>query len=178
MAKYDLTIIASGIDVEDEGLEDRFYEAGCSDATISHQKGVVIVEFRREAKSFLHALVSAIMCVLATGAKIERVEPDHLVSLSDIAKRTGLSRAALSLYAKGERAQHFPGPIARVTSESPLWDWLAVTRWMYLHDKLDRAAVLQAKAVREANIAVVTGFEHHRLAPFLKRHDEPAKQFA
>jgi len=39
------------------------------------------------------------------GATVERIEPDHLVSLADIARRAGLTRAAISLYAKGMRAQ-------------------------------------------------------------------------
>ena len=57
------------------------------------------------------------------GARVERIEPDHLVSMADIARRAGLTRAAISLYAKGMRAQEFPAPVARVTSEIPLWDW-------------------------------------------------------
>ncbi len=45
-------------------------------------------------------------------------------------RRAGLRRAAISLYAKGMRAQEFPAPVARVTSESPIWDWYEMARWM------------------------------------------------
>ena len=54
-------------------------------------------EFGREARNFVHAVVSAVFDVMRTGAKIERIEPDYLVSLSEIAKRSGLSRSAVSL---------------------------------------------------------------------------------
>ncbi|MBA4010764.1 MAG: hypothetical protein C0481_02755 [Phenylobacterium sp.] len=155
MRKFELTIIASGLDPEADDFEDRLYEAGCDDATVSVQKGLIILEFTRDERNFVHALVSAIENVRAAGAAVERIEPDHLVSLSDIARRAGLSRAAVSLYVKGERASDFPAPVARVTTDSPLWDWVDVSRWMYRHEKLDLEAVLTAKTVREANMVVL-----------------------
>lgn len=156
MKSHEFTIVASGIDPQAADFEDRFFEAGCNDATIVYQKGVVILEFARTAKTFLHALASAVTDVRAAGARIERIEPDHLVSLSEIAKRTGLSRSAVSLYAAGERGENFPAPVARVTTESPLWDWVDVARWMYRRRSMDLDAVVQAKLVKDANIAVLT----------------------
>jgi hypothetical protein len=44
------------------------------DATISYQKGRIIVHFAREADSIELAIVSALECVKATGAMVERVE--------------------------------------------------------------------------------------------------------
>jgi hypothetical protein len=152
MKTQEFTIVASGMDPQADDFEDRFFEAGCGDATISFQKGAIILEFAREAPSFAKALVSAFADVQRAGAKVERIEPDYLVSLSDIAARSGLSRAAISLYGKGERAQGFPAPVARVTSESPLWDWVDVARWMRQHRKLAANDVLQASLVREANL--------------------------
>ena len=91
---HEFTIVASGLDPEMEGYEDRFFDAGCDDATLSFQKGVIIAEFAREAVSFSKAVSSAYEDVMRTGAKVERVEPDYLVSLSDIAERSGLTRQA------------------------------------------------------------------------------------
>jgi hypothetical protein len=156
MNKYHFTIIASGIDPDSEDFEDRFFEAGCDDATISVQKGAIILEFSREAKSFPHALVSAFVCVSKAGAKVVHFEPDHLVSLSDIAERTELSRAAISLFAKGERGKDFPAPVAKVTTESPLWDWVEVARWMYRRRTLSLHHVVEARIVRQANLALLT----------------------
>jgi|SRR6185437_4275570 len=152
MKTHEFTIVASGLNPEADDFEDRFYEAGCNDATISFQKGAIILEFAREAATFSKALISAFADVQRAGAKVERIEPDYLVSLSDIAARSGLSRAAISLYGKGERGQGFPAPVARITSESPLWDWVDVARWMRQQRKLTANDVLQASLVREANL--------------------------
>jgi hypothetical protein len=151
MKTHEFTIVASGLDPEIDGYEDRFFEAGCDDATLSFQKGVIIAEFAREAVSFSKAIATAYEDILKTGAKIERVEPDYLVSLSDIAERSGLTRQAISLYAKAERGSGFPNPVARVTSNSPLWDWLEVTEWLHALSKIDVAAVVEARIVKEAN---------------------------
>lgn len=152
MTTHEFTIIASGLDAEADDFEDRFFAAGCDDATISFQKGAIILEFAREASSFAKALVSAFADVLRAGAEVERIEPDYLVSLSDIAERSGMSRAAISLYTKGARGRDFPAPVARVTSDSPLWDWSDVSRWMLHHKKLSPNDVFKARLVKEANL--------------------------
>ena len=104
------------------------------------------------------ALVSAVVNVYAAGARVERIEPDHLVSLSDIAKRTGVTRAAISNYSRGERRLNstFPSPVARVTSDTPLWDWVAVAKWLHEQNKIDAADVVRARIVKEANLVVET----------------------
>jgi predicted DNA-binding transcriptional regulator AlpA len=151
MKVHEFTIIASGFHPDVDDIANIFYEAGCDDATLAFQKGVLIIEFDREASSFSAAVMSAVECVLKAGAKIERFEPDHLVSLADIAKRTGLSRSALTNYHKGERRDGFPPPVARVTSESPLWDWCEVATWLNEHEQIDREEVVRARIVKEAN---------------------------
>jgi hypothetical protein len=155
MKTYEFTIIASGLDPTAPDFEDRFFEANCDDATLAFVKGRIVVEFQREARNFSHALASAIQDVMRTGATIEHIEPDYLVSLSDIAERCSLSRSALSLFAKGERGESFPSPIARITSESPLWDWVHVARWMFRRKTISLATLVQAKIVRDANRAIV-----------------------
>ena len=148
---HNFTIIASDIDIEREDFSDPFFEAGCDDATISIQKGLVVLEFDREARSFSSALLSAIVAVESAGAKVERVEPDYLVNASDIALRAKLGRSAVSNYALGLRGKGFPHPVARVTTDSPLWDWVQVSRWMYNHRRIARSAVVEAAVVREIN---------------------------
>lgn len=157
MKTHEFAIIASGLDPMAEDFEDTFFEAGCSDATLSFQKGAIILEFARDAETFSSAVISAFSDVMGAGAKVERFEPDPLVNLSDIAARTGLSRAALSLYASGARAAHFPPPTARVTSDSPLWDWCLVSEWMYAHHKVDQEVVIRARLMKEANRIIETG---------------------
>jgi predicted DNA-binding transcriptional regulator AlpA len=152
MKVHEFTIIASGLDPEAEDFESRFFEAGCDDATIAFQEGAIIVEFSREAVSFSKAVETACENVLAAGAAIERVEPDHLVSLTEIAERCGLTKQAISLYTDGKRGEDFPNPVARVTSRHPLWDWSQVAEWLHRHDRLDREEVVRARIVKEANL--------------------------
>jgi transcriptional regulator with XRE-family HTH domain len=159
MKTFEFTVVAAGLDPRADDFEDRFFAAGCDDATISFQKGAIILEFARNAGSFADAVRSALLNVVQAGAKPVHIEPDYLVSLSDIAERAGLSRAAISLYASGERGKDFPAPVARVTTESPLWDWVEVADWMHRHDKLPVEALAAAKVVRAANLAVQSAAE-------------------
>ncbi len=152
MKKFEFAIIASGRDPEDDDFEDSFYEAGCADATLSYQKGVIIVEFNRKAVTFSQAVISACENVISTGAMVERIEPDHLVSLSEMAERCPVTKQAISLYSDGKRGEGFPNPAACVTSKHPLWDWSEVAEWLYAHQKLSLDDVVQARIVKAANV--------------------------
>jgi len=154
MNSYEFTIIASGLDPDADDFADRFFKAGCEDATLSFQKGLILLDFEREARTFLSAVVSAIRDVRRAGATVEGVEPSSLVSLSDIAARAQLSRAATSLYAQGKRAGGFPAPVARVTTESPLWDWAEVARWLFLRNQVDRLTVVRARVTKAIGLAM------------------------
>jgi len=171
--KFEFAIVASGLDPERDDFFDRFYDAGCDDATVAFQKGHIILDFTREAATLEDAIASAIADVANAGAKVERVEPDPLVSLSDMAARAGLTRAAMTNYFKGLRAENFPAPVARVTTESPLWEWATVARWMFQNNKLTREAALEAEIVRQANEAVAKG--DVRIGARLKKR---AKEYA
>jgi predicted DNA-binding transcriptional regulator AlpA len=167
MKTYEFSIIASGLDPRAEDFETRFYDAGCDDATVSFQRGHIIVDFAREAESADAAISSAIDAVAATGAVVGRVEPDPLVSLAEIAARTGMTRAAMTHYSKGTRGRNFPAPIAKITSDSPLWDWATVAQWLFHHKKLPREVAIEAQTVKEANDAIKGG--KRAIGPLLKR---------
>jgi predicted DNA-binding transcriptional regulator AlpA len=175
MKTFEFSIVASGLDHEAEGFADLFFDAGCDDSTVSFQKGHIILDFAREAKSLAAAIASAVEDVRKAGATVNRVEPDPLVSLSDMASRAGMSRSALTLYAKGARGRDFPAPIARVTSESPLWDWATVARWMFENEKLDKQTALDADTVSYANAAIREGGSNIG-AKLKKRAEDYAKE--
>ena len=156
MRTFEFTIIATGLDPEAEDFADRFFEAGCDDATISFQKGVIVLDFAREANTFASAVLTACADCAKAGANILHVEPDNLVSLSDIAKRAQLTRAAVSYYTRGERDCGFPAPIARVTTDSPLWDWPVVAQWLYARSKLPPHIVVYARIVKHVNTAIAS----------------------
>jgi|SRR5665811_244518 len=162
MKTYEFSVIASGLDPQAEDFEARFYDGGCDDALVSFQKGHIIIDFAREAESIDAAIASAIENVAALGATVDRVEPDPLVSLADIAARTEMSRAAMSLYAKEQRAEGFPAPVAKVTSNSSLYDWPEVSMWLCRHGKVDRDTAIAAAVVKEANTAICAGVLHMR----------------
>jgi hypothetical protein len=151
MKVYDFTFIASGVDPESPTLVDRFFEAGCDDATLAFMRGRLAVCFAREAENYSHAVVTAYRDVLRAGANVERFEPDFLVNANEIADRSGLTRAAISLYSKGSRGEGFPSPYAKVTSESPLWDWVQVSGWLYKNGKLPIESVVNARIDRAVN---------------------------
>ena len=65
-----------------------------------------------------------------------------------------MSRAAMTQYSKGQRSKDFPSPVARVTSDSPLWDWATVAKWLFQHEKIGRDTAMEAAAIRAANAAI------------------------
>ena len=160
MKTFEFTIVASGVDHEADDFEDRFFEAGCDDATIAFARGAILLQFMRKAETLSDAVCSAIDAIKSVGASVDRVEPDHLVSLSEIAERANVSRAAISLYAKGERGANFPHPVARVTTGSPLWDWTHVARWLHERSQLAEDLVAEAEVIRAANDTLAD--EHKR----------------
>ncbi|WP_342627186.1 hypothetical protein AAC691_12920 [Nguyenibacter vanlangensis] len=151
MKTYEFSIIASGLDEAADDFEGRFYDNGCDDATVSFQKGNIILDFAREAESLNSAIESAIADVRRAGAKVERVEPDPLVSLTDIATRSGISKAAVSLYVANKRGEGFPSPCARVTTSTPLWQWSVVARWMVFRGVVSGSVLDDAVTLQRVN---------------------------
>lgn len=151
MTNYEFTIVATGLSLDDDDWQERFFDAGCHDALVAIQRGLFVLRFDREAASFAEAIESAIRDVEDAGAKVNRVEPEPLVSASDIAERSGLSRQLVSLYANGSRGKDFPIPVAGATTAKPLWKWCHVAKWLANSGKLDANAVAEAEAIDLAN---------------------------
>jgi hypothetical protein len=154
MQTYEFTFIVSGIDPNDADFENRFFEAGCDDATLALMKGVVAVSFDRVGESFSQAVASAYRDILKVGVTVERFEPDFLVSATEIAERSALTRAAVSNYVRGLRGNGFPAPVARITSESPLWDWVEVAGWLHQKGQVAHEVVVAAGIARDVNLIV------------------------
>lgn len=154
MREYEFAIIVSGIDPSGNDFEDRLFEAGCDDATLMLSRGAVAVCFIRESEDFAEAVLSACRDLDRAGVIIERLEPDFLVNQSEIAVRANLTRAAISNYVSGERGTDFPPPHARVTTSSPLWDWVDVASWLHAHQAVPAEAVIEARITRAVNLAI------------------------
>ena len=97
------------------------------------------------------------------GARVIRVEPDELVTASEIAERTGRTRESIRLLAAGKRGQGgFPPPLRGMKSRIRLWRWAEVALWL-----AEREGDLTDPLVDEAHtIAAINGaLELRRHAP-------------
>jgi hypothetical protein len=132
-AIHSFTLFFSGADVLDDERLDSLYEAGCDDALFGARDGAQYGAFDREAPSFSEALASAIRDVISAvpDLRITRIEPDELVTMATIAKRSGLSREYIRLLSNQQRGPGgFPAPIAYVDDRTRLWHWPDVARWL------------------------------------------------
>lgn len=177
MTDYEFTIVATGLSLDNDEWQERFLDAGCDDALAAIQRGMFVLRFDREAASFAEAVETAIQDVEAAGAKVLRIEPDPLVSASDIAERSGLSRQLVSLYANGNRGSDFPAPIACATTAKPLWKWCHVAKWLANNDKLDPNAVVEAEAIDQIN-EKVAGAGNLQALNKTAVEEEPIKNFS
>lgn len=133
MKNYNFLFVLSGISAPTENFEDRLFEAGCDDATLSFRNRIAFLEFDREAPSFKEAVISAIKQVetIDKAIVVERVEPDDLVTAAEIARRINKTREYVRLLIEGERgAGNFPVPLSGMVSKSLIWSWLKVAQWL------------------------------------------------
>jgi hypothetical protein len=130
MQEYEFTLILSGVQELTREVLDAFYEAGCDDALIGIRDGIAFADFCREADSLQEAVLSAIRDVKKAGARVEHVEPDELVTMSEIARRLDITREGVRKRVTGERGPgSFPSPVGNLTQRSPLWRWSDVLAW-------------------------------------------------
>lgn len=155
---YQFTLVLDGVEEQTPHLEDALFEAGCDDALMNYKNGAVYLDFDRAGDNLEEAIISAIKDVEKSniGAVIVSVAPEHLVSLSDIAKRVAMTRQAVSLLMLGDRGMgNFPKPILKISNKSPLWRWISVAEWFYQQGKIkDRAIIDDANIVEDINAAL------------------------
>jgi hypothetical protein len=116
---------------------DMLYEAGCGDAGVETGPQGTVIDFDREAPSLAQAIASAVHDIeKVPGLRAVGVRCDSMVNLLDIAKRTGVSREAVRLWAVGGRGPGgFPKPVLITTGGEKLWDWAQVTPWIERNQK-------------------------------------------
>jgi hypothetical protein len=141
MAEYEFQIFCRGVDMSGDSFLDRLYEAGCDDALVSFKDGYVCLDFSRSSESAEEAVLSAIKDFeySAVGGSVERVEPDDLASLSEIARRTGVTRASLQKYARGisKVGEDFPQPAVNISgARRELYSAAEVINWMHAKERV------------------------------------------
>jgi predicted DNA-binding transcriptional regulator AlpA len=147
MHEYEFTLVVQG--ALDDAAVDALFEAGCDDATLGEVDGVAYADFIRQAPSLGEALRSALEQVESVpGVRVVRVEPDDLVTMSEIAQRLGRSRESVRLLVAGERGPGgFPSPVSHLKARTRLWRWSEVAAWARRHDQpidLDGATAIAA----------------------------------
>jgi len=111
------------------------------------------VGFDRPAGSFLDAIVEALKQVIDMGFEPLAVE-DELVSIADIAERTGRTRQSVSMLVGGQRGGGgFPAPVAG-NVRSPLWHWADVASWFEGDDGQQRVTGERSRIVAAINGAL------------------------
>jgi predicted DNA-binding transcriptional regulator AlpA len=164
VSEYEFSLVISG-SLEDEEILDALFEAGCDDATCGQVDGVGYADFVRDAPSFGEAVRSAIEQVESVpGLRVARVEPDDLVTMSEIADRLGRTRESVRLLISGERGPGgFPPPVSHLKARSRLWRWSEVASWAKHHDEsVDPGA---ASAIAAINAALTLRETAAELAP-------------
>lgn len=156
--KYSFTLILNGISEPSEELENRLFESGCDDATLSFRNQIAYLDFEREAENPEIAVLSSISDIETSkgGITVARIEPADPVTAAEIARRLNRTRESVRLLIKGSRGSgEFPLPIAGVTSTSMIWSWSDVTDWCYKNGILkNQMAAEFAHFIRNMNIAL------------------------
>ena len=135
VTEFDFQIFWAGADTSDETFLDRLFEADCDDAIVYFKDGYLCLDFSRESESAESAVISSIKDIERSGigGSIERVEPEDLASLSEIANRVGVTRSALQKYARGASkvGKDFPRPVQNIASpRRELFSTFEVMNWM------------------------------------------------
>ena len=135
MSSHHFTLIVEGPDLDDDAVLDALYEHGCADALVGRSHGVQYLDFDREAPSLDAAVLSAVADVeRLDGVEVVRIADAGLVSMADIAARTGRTRESVRLLIEGERGPGgFPPPATDPRSRYRLWRWPEVSRWFGTH---------------------------------------------
>jgi hypothetical protein len=171
MTNHNFTLVLA----PDHGLEDgtaveALGEAGALDAVVSKIDGTWTVEFDREALTFADALKSAIRDVRSAGLVVRRVEPDDLITMSEVAERLGRSIESVRLLTTGQRGDgSFPEPAVRRMSRGHLWSWLQVATWAQrTPEEIDRAQWIAAMNAQLQFALFDTGKGREMLAELAK----------
>lgn len=129
METYTVSLVVENVELTDDLLDTLFTEL--DDAVPSSVNGLVditaAVEAPDEKSAALH-LIDRVRAALPASEPL-RLDQD-LVSISDIAERTGRSRESVRMLVDGKRGPgRFPNPIGTVGDAIRVWPWAVVLNW-------------------------------------------------
>lgn len=158
MSEYEFSFIVEGFDVEDGSANDQLVEQ-FDYARASESAGLTTVLFNVEAASAndaLHHTLNRFTSVFPT-ARVVRLHRD-LVSIADIASRTGRSGESVRLYVTGKRGPGgFPTPVSVLHGGTRVWEWATVVEWFrtQMNELLDEPEMIDTEhaALFDAHLA-------------------------
>jgi hypothetical protein len=107
----------------------------CDDAGLAYGNGAAELDFERDAATAADAIFSAISDIEGNaGLRAMAVDADPMVSVLDIAERTGRTREAVRQAITGHRAHPFPAPVTAAGARHRLWRWSEVAAFYGLDD--------------------------------------------
>lgn len=149
---HEFTLIMDWQGEVTDAMADKLY-GKCDDCTISSRRGVVFITFDREHESLDAAILSAIHDTCQLGWRALRVDRCDLVNVSEIGRRSGLSKQAISNYTTGKRNAGFPPPVCHIHDDhAPLWSWCEVSTWMVANGLLSSSESQDAFVVDIINL--------------------------
>lgn len=164
MTTHTFTLIVEGPDLQSGELIDKVFEAGCDDALIGQVDGIQFADFDREANTLRDAVLSAVAELESIeGVTVLRLADAGLVSMADIAARTGRTRESVRLLITGERGPGgFPPPVTDPRSRYRLWRSDEVEVWLqrFLAAPFDDSAVDRIRAVINASLELRNHWAH------------------
>lgn len=114
-------------DLEDSA--ERLYSR-CGDGQLSGDEHGGTILFSREARNAIEAILSAIDDSEHSGLSVTGVMED-LVTIDDIAEKTGRSAQAVGHWTTGQRGPGaFPAPAIHRSSRIKLYSWAQISRWL------------------------------------------------
>ena len=116
----------------DDEVADRLMDR-CGDMTLALEAGRVSAEFDREAACLEDAILTAIRDVesASAGVRVDRVDPDDLVTATVVAQRSGRTRQSIAQLIAGDRGPGgFPAPLTFVDAKTRIWRWSEVADWL------------------------------------------------
>jgi predicted DNA-binding transcriptional regulator AlpA len=133
--RFSFTFVVDGLSMDDVEQVNIPTE-GCEGLTLAEIGGVTLAVFEREAESPDRALTGALDEIEAAhpAIRVRRLDQD-LVSVADIAERSGRSRQSVRQLADGDRGPgDFPDPVGTVGKAIRVWEWASVDEWLRLHE--------------------------------------------
>jgi hypothetical protein len=166
METHQFTLVVEGPDLQSDDMVDALFEAGCDDALVGRTDAIQYLDFDREASGMDEAILSAIADIeQLSGVEVIRIADAGLVSMADIASRTGRTRESVRLLVTGDRGPGgFPPPVTDPRSRYRLWRLSEVERWF-----ADRLGVGLEAADAHVLAAINAGLE-------LRRHRRSANK--